>query len=366
MAPTKRPATSAAGPKTKKAKGPSVAKQCKEISSAMKGAEGYPPLVVKMISENLAVCLGDYKEERHEFQASVASMAEKIMASIKVSIEAKIKESEETLAKADTEKAAREAAVEETKKLAEDSTAACAAAKQEVTTTEAELKKAQEELKTAEKEQKAGDAQSVKDETKKGKLENTINAVFVPCKEGALEKAAITKGISELQKLGKELDFDTALLTSLPSALQKDPASRGTFDNVVVTNVEDELQKRLAKLKETLAEAAPAREERASKVATCAAAVEALKVKLESMEKASKDAVAAMKEADGKSKAAAKALKAFGPEIKATGKALKDAKDSLEDFTTGAMTSFTELLNRTKPLPEPEVPAEAEAPAAAS
>ena len=30
------------------------------------------------------------------------------------------------------------------------------------------------------------------------------------------------------------------------------------------------------------------------------------------------------------------------------------------------MTSFTELLNRTKPLPEPEVPAEAEAPAAAS
>ncbi|CAL1128944.1 unnamed protein product [Cladocopium goreaui] len=123
------------------------------------------------------------------------------------------------------------------------------------------------------------------------------------------------------------LDFDTALLTSLPSALQKDPASRGTFDNVVVTNVEDELQKRLAKLKETLAEAAPAREERASKVATCAAAVEALKVKLESMEKASKDAVAAMKEADGKSKAAAKALKAFGPEIKATGKALKDAKE---------------------------------------
>jgi len=91
------------------------------------------------------------------------------------------------------------------------------------------------------------------------------------------------------------LDFDTALLTSLPSALQKDPASRGTFDNVVVTNVEDELQKRpegaprvfflnsgaaamtfdcgkqspsrrLVKLKETLAEAAPAREERASKV----------------------------------------------------------------------------------------------------
>ena len=43
---------------------------------------------------------------------------------------------------------------------------------------------------------------------------------------------------------GIRLDFDTALLTSLPSALQKDPASRGTFDNVVVTNVEDELQKR--------------------------------------------------------------------------------------------------------------------------
>jgi len=335
----------------------------------MKGAEGYPPAVVKMISENLAVCLGDYKEERHRFQASVASMAEQIMASIKVTIEGKISEAEATLAKADSEKTAREAAVEETKKLAEEKTAASVAAKQEVTTTEAELKKAQEALKTAEKEQKAGDGNIVKDEAKKGKLENTINSVFVPCKEGALEKSAITKGISELQKLGKELDFDTALLTSLPSALQKDPASRGTFDNVVVNNVEDELQKRLAKLKETLETAAPAREERASKVATCAAAVEGLKVKLESLEKASKDAVIAAKEADSNAKKAAKALKAFGPEMKATGKALKDAKAELEDFTSGAMTSFTELLNRSAPAPEPEaaeepaVPAE---PAAAS
>eukprot|EP00438_Fugacium_kawagutii_P010537 Skav214534 [mRNA] locus=scaffold410:425821:445329:+ [translate_table: standard] len=221
-------------------------------------------------------------------------MAEKILASIKVSISGKISEAEEKLAKADTEKAAREA------------------------------------LKVAEKEQKVGDAESVKDETKKGKLENTINSVFVPCKDGALEK-----GISELQKLGKELGFDTALLTSLPSALQKDPASRGTFDNVVVTNVEDELQKRLAKLKEILAEAAPAREERANKVATCAGAVETFKTKLESLEKVSKESVAALKEAESKAKAATKALKAtremssdaFGPEIKATGKALKDAKD---------------------------------------
>lgn len=366
MAPTKRPATASTGAskKPKVMKGPSVAKQCKDIATAMKGAEGYPPMVVKMISDNLAICLADYKEERHEFQASVASMAEQIIASIKVSIEAKIKEAEEKLAKADADKASREAAMEETKKSAEDKVAANVAAKQEVSTVEDELKKAMQALKAAEKEQKTGDAKSVADEAKKSKLENAINSVFVPCKEGALEKAAITKGISELQKLGKEYDFDNALLTSLPSALQKEPASRGTFDNVVVNNVEEELQKRLTSLKEELAKAAPDREERASKVASCAAAVEAGKMKLDSLEKACKDALAAMKEADGKAKAASKALKAFGPEMKATGKALKDAKDSLESFTTGAMTSFTELLARTKPAPEPEVaeaPAEAEA-----
>eukprot|EP00434_Breviolum_minutum_P002202 symbB.v1.2.001939.t1/scaffold55.1/size374282/21 len=349
---------------------PQIVHPHQDIATAMKGAEGYPPMVVKMISDNLAICLADYKEERHEFQASVASMAEQIIASIKVSIEAKIKEAEEKLAKADADKASREAAMEElrrgeeTKKSAEDKVAANVAAKQEVSTAEDELKKAMQALKAAEKEQKSGDAKSVADEAKKSKLENAINSVFVPCKEGALEKAAITKGISELQKLGKEYDFDNALLTSLPSALQKEPASRGTFDNVVVNNVEEELQKRLTSLKEELAKAAPDREERASKVASCAAAVEAGKMKLDSLEKACKDALAAMKEADGKAKAASKALKAFGPEMKATGKALKDAKDSLESFTTGAMTSFTELLARTKPAPEPEVaeaPAEAEA-----
>eukprot|EP00913_Durusdinium_trenchii_P017991 g16907.t1 len=64
--------------------------------------------------ENLANCLGDFKEERHEFQAKVAGMAQEVLASIKAKFEADIAKAEETLAKADAEKATREAAVEET------------------------------------------------------------------------------------------------------------------------------------------------------------------------------------------------------------------------------------------------------------
>lgn len=349
MAPMKRPATSDAGASNKKAK----AKQCKEIYSAMKGAEGYPALVVQMIGENLANCLGDFKEERHEFQAKVAGMAQEVLASIKAKFEADIAKAEETLAKADAEKATREAAVEETKKATEEKAQATAAAKEEVTSAEASLKAAKQALKTAEQEQKAGDAKVTVDEAKKGKLMSTMESVFLPCKEEALAESAITKGIADLQKLGKEYGFDTALLTSLPSALSKEPASRGDFDGVVVKQVEDELQKRLDTLTAELNEAEPARQARADKVANCKAAVEAGKMKQESLEKALKDATTAEKEAVVAAKAAVKALKAFGPEMKETKGALDEAKESLDDFTSGALKTFTELLEHTKPPPEP-------------
>ena len=100
-----------------------------------------------------------------------------------------------------------------------------------------------------------------------------MESVFLPCKESALAEIAINKGVADLQKLGDEYGRDTAMLTSLPSSLSKEPASRGDLDLVVNHHqiiqikvalrgwqVEDELQKGLYQLMAQLNKAERARQ----------------------------------------------------------------------------------------------------------
>ncbi|CAK8989752.1 unnamed protein product [Durusdinium trenchii] len=316
----------------------------------MKGAEGYPALVVQMIGPGSSA-LGTSRKSGTSSRPRSQAWRRKSWRPLRRSSRRTSRRPRRRSPKRTPRR--RRVRPRETKKATEEKAQATAAAKEEVTSAEASLKAAKQALKTAEQEQKAGDAKVTVDEAKKGKLMSTMESVFLPCKEGALAESAITKGIADLQKLGKEYGFDTALLTSLPSALSKEPASRGDFDGVVVKQVEDELQKRLDTLTAELNEAEPARQARADKVANCKAAVEAGKMKQESLEKALKDATTAEKEAVVAAKAAVKALKAFGPEMKETKGALDEAKESLDDFTSGALKTFTELLEHTKPPPEP-------------
>jgi len=366
MAPAKRPATSTAGAAAKKAKGPPVGKICKDVASALKSSS-LPPHVSTMLSQAMPGCLGACKEERHEFQARVVEMASEAMASVEADLQAKITAAEEKLASADAEKTSREAAVEATKKAAEEKSGLTEAAKKEAEAAAEELKKASEAVKAAEHEQKAGDQKFTQAEAKKEKLQSAVTSVFIPCKDGTVEAAGKAKAIQEITKLGRAEGFDTALLTSLPSALEKEPSNRGTFDSVVVKQVEDELQKRLDQLAETLAAAAPEREERAQKVSAAAAGLEAAKIKDASAKEAAKAAVDAQKAAVVEEKAAAKALKGFGGEMKSTAAELKDTKEALEEFKSGVLADFTQLVERSNVVPEPapEEPEAAPAEAAA-
>ncbi|CAE7364106.1 unnamed protein product [Symbiodinium sp. CCMP2592] len=278
QAPAKRPAASTAGAAAKKAKGPAIGKMCKEIASALKSSS-YPKHVIEMLSHSLPLCLGETKEERHEFQARTVAMTAEVLASVQADLESKISGAEEKIASGDAEKTKREAAVEETKKAVEEKAAVMETTKKEAEVAAEELSAAEKAHKTAEQEQKAGDTKLVQAETKKEKLETVMTSVFVPCKDGTVEASSKSKAIQEITKLGRSEGFDTALLTSLPSALDKEPAARGTFDHVVVKQVEDELQKRLGELSETLAAGAPEREARAQKVSIAAAQKEAAKVK---------------------------------------------------------------------------------------
>eukprot|EP00930_Biecheleria_cincta_P001020 TRINITY_DN102191_c0_g1_i1.p2 TRINITY_DN102191_c0_g1~~TRINITY_DN102191_c0_g1_i1.p2 ORF type:complete len:380 (+),score=153.58 TRINITY_DN102191_c0_g1_i1:78-1217(+) len=374
MAPMKRPAASSASSAEKKAKGSTASKQFKEVAAALSQAEGWPKGVLAMLGENLQSILGQPKEERHDTQVRCAEMVAEIMKSIEENIQNQIKEAENKLAEAGTEKARREEKAAADSAEAAAKAAALEEAKKALDEATKEGKEAQKAVQAATKEQKAGDAENLANEEKKKDLDAALETIFKPLKEGAIEESARKKAIADVTKLGKEFVFDNALLTSLPSALSKKPEERGSFDGLVVNQLEKALTENAEKLAATLEAAAPAKQARADKVAEAQAALDAVTAKVKDCQEAVKNAEAALKEAETTSKASAKSVKQFGPEMKQTEASLSEAKENLESFASGAKATFQELVDKSSVVPEAEAapaadeaaaPAEAEAAEAA-
>merc|ERR1712224_867634 len=53
------------------------------------------------------------------------------------------------------------------------------------------------------------------------------------------------ENLAKLVKILKDLSLDTSLCKAIPDALKKKPADRGTFDNMVVSQVDDSLKAKL-------------------------------------------------------------------------------------------------------------------------
>ncbi|CAE8649213.1 unnamed protein product [Polarella glacialis] len=341
-----------------------IAQQCKDVAASLKTAEGYPSHVLAMLGDNVQHCLGVVKEERHSFQEQVIAMVGEVLGSVQNGIDGKIQAAETKVGEADSEKANRAAAAEGAAALVETRTASSEAATTELALAAGELKAALEALKVAEQEQKTGDAELVAAGAKKERYE-AATVTFSQIKEGTMEAKAAAKALADLGKLGKDLAFDTALLTSLPAALSKEPAARGNFDQLVITQIESELQKHVAAVTGILEAGAPEREVRAAKVTAAKSVADVAAVRETACKDALKDAQAAQKEAEKTQTAAIKAVKLFGSEMKQVATDLQEAKDSLQEFQSGPMAAFQDLLARSSaPPPAPPAPPVEEAPAA--
>lgn len=337
-----------------------MSKQFKEVASALKEAVDYPQQVISMLSENLQHCLSETKEERHEFQVKVGSMLDEVLGSVKASYEKKLTEAQGKLSEADNIKASREAAEADAKRATEAAKEAAETAKKDLDAASANLRSKNAELKAAKSEQEAGDTELVQAEDKKNKIESIVTEVFNPCKEGTLDASKVKSGIGEVCKLGKEFSFDAALMHSLPSALGKAPSVRGSFDDLVVKQVEAELIDRKEKLGAVLKEGEAGRAERAKKVTDAEGAVAEATSTKKAKEESLTSAQTAEKEALVAEKAAEKAKKGFGAEMKQVQASLEEAASGLESFTAGPLATFKELLERSSVVPEqPAEPAEA-------
>merc|ERR1719473_2455049 len=105
-----------------------------------------------------------------------------------------------------------------------------------------------------------------------------------------IETTATKAGTNAMAKLGKTFTYDGELIKAVTGAFAKAPDSRGTFDKLVVTQFEQQMDSTLAGLSATLAQGEPGKQERAGKVASAKSSLEVSTVADEACSQALSDA----------------------------------------------------------------------------
>lgn len=357
----KRPAAPAAPAPAKRrsvGKVDPIQQKCDSVASALLEAEGLPENVREMLAGSLSSCLSLVKADRHNFQHRVVAMVGEALSEIGSSINQSIAEAETEVASADTNKAALEAATQVAEKTLEARKAAVSQKKEFFEASTTAKKHATAALKDAEKDEKTGNKE-LDDAT--GKKEEIDTFRSITYKE--LTESVATKANTKiLATIGKNFTYDGELIKALTSAFAKAPDTRGTFDKLVVSQFEEQMDKTQAGLISVLQQGEPGKQDRAAKVAAATSSLEVSEAADQACSQALADARTAETEAQKELNSANCALAAFTPALEKTKARCEGLKAGLAEFAENALANFKELESRTIPPPEEEQPA-AEAPA---
>jgi len=340
---------------------------CNQVACAILTAPEYPELVKQMLTNTLGETLAVPKERRHAFQDDAIEMVRKVLDSLKAAALSKLEGAEEKLATAVKENEKCQSEVESAAAVVAERIQTMVAAKtKHVERTSARVA-AKEALALAEREQASGNAGIVVTERKKQRLESCLETIYGPLKSGEMPAAEVRDGAKTIQNLGKDLDFDMSLLQTVPTALAKAPSDRGSFDNVVISQIDAEFQKCLAKFTDELANGEPAKKERAAKVEAASNEHAQALASEEAANTAKEAARTAHKEAETEHTAQLKAQQQSASDRDIASGVVDAARAELTEFDEGPFAAFKELLEFTEippPAAVPEPAADARAPAA--
>jgi len=125
--------------------------------------------------------------------------------------------------------------------------------------------------------------------------------------------------------------------------LEKDKSERTGFDATCTDQMRESFASKLQEFEDQLAAGAPAKAERQSAVETAEATKQAAETRQTELAQEQANAKEAKEAAGEAAKSAKKSLQDFMPELKDSGDSLDEAKQELDDFTTGALAAYTEL-----------------------
>jgi len=329
----KRGSNQTAGKATKKARADPV---LASVADVIMQAEHLPERCRTMLVDMLPFSLSVPSDQRHEVQTWAVDAVDQTLNAHKSLLEAAIVTEDGKLStlkssEADLGNAVKEAesALDAQKEVVQSAKCLLAAATEAANT-------ASSTLLTAQTEQKAGDSKLSSTIDEKATFESTFQAHFkTPMEEGA------GPNFKELQPLLKQIEMEASLMKSLPVSCSKSKADRGSFDEVVLNELEKAISSKIATLGEFVAVETPASVERAGAVQS---AEKDHDEKKEAQKQAAEAFEGTQKEQSVRAatlKQAKQAVAEFQPQVDDVTGLLEKANTTLASFETGPLLSFT-------------------------
>jgi len=328
---------------------------CNQVAKGISSSPEYPEEVKTMLANTIDWTLAVPKEKRHAFQNNTIEMVRQVLDSLQAAAQSKLDDAEKTLETRCKESEQHQSAVVVAATLlAERKKMAAAADSEHLERTSARVT-AKQLLASAEQEQASGNAGLIVTENKKQKLESVLETVLGPLKSGEMPAAEVRDGIKTVQRLANDFGFDSSLLQTMSAVFAKAPSERGSFDNVVMEQIEAEFQKRMMTFTNELANAEPAKNERAAKVER-ASSEHAQALASEEAAKGTKEAArTAQKEAETEHNVRMKEQQQGSSEMGSASEGVDAAKAELTELNEGPLSAFKELLEFTE-VPQPPAP----------
>mmetsp|Transcript_9131 Transcript_9131/g.17083 ORF Transcript_9131/g.17083 Transcript_9131/m.17083 type:complete len:388 (+) Transcript_9131:88-1251(+) len=301
-------------------------------------------------------------EERHEFHAMVVRM---VGDSIQETHSKMIKEVEEAGSAVEAAKAKQTdleaTAVEADSKLnvAGETVQSKEAALQDATTLASNKKTSFDDAKDA---QTKGGAESEALKQEKQTYESAFEDSFKALHQGDLEGQQAVQHYKVIKPLLANLHLDESLSLALPSTCQKKPENRGSFDNVIMEQLDKALQTRIATLGEQIEAGTSATAERAAAVQAAEQELQSAKEAKETAEKDLSDAKAKRDEADEFLKSSKKAVADGVKELDCLIKSHEDKLKVRIHFENWNLSSFSQLKEKSTAPKEVPAPMEVTAP----
>eukprot|EP00928_Gymnodinium_smaydae_P017922 TRINITY_DN16837_c0_g3_i1.p1 TRINITY_DN16837_c0_g3~~TRINITY_DN16837_c0_g3_i1.p1 ORF type:complete len:440 (+),score=154.70 TRINITY_DN16837_c0_g3_i1:74-1321(+) len=329
------------------------------VLEVIEQAEDLTDSCKKMLLAGAPSALSTPADERHAVLARVVVMVGEVVEGTRSKLQgsidtetAKLGEVEATRAKLDSHVQQAEGVLSSAVEVVEAKQAALADAQKTTREKQAILDEAKA---TQQKEDAALEAAR----KEKEEYEVAFNDNFKILRDEELEFAKANDLQAALLKYAQGINVDSSLLTSLPTACTKPPATRGAFDSMVFQELEKELVEHLRKLTETITNAAPAAAERAEAVAAAQSAFEVAEKAQQLAAEELAAAEASRNERASELATAKEEVQKFAPEYEKATKTRDEKVVALAQFEKLNAACFVELRDRVakKEAPAPEAEA---------
>ncbi|CAE7878806.1 hypothetical protein AK812_SmicGene39122 [Symbiodinium microadriaticum] len=299
-------------------------------------------MLLAMLPEGLCVP----EDKRHEAQSSYVNMVSEIFEGILKKLNDNVAGAAAEVARIEASKSGLELRVTECDEALQAATTHAVECKVKLADATKAVLTCKSNLGDKQKLQKEGDVAFQAAKAEKVALEGALSEDFRLLRDGEVEGALADTHYKKLEVLASNLDLEASLMSALPTCMVKKPAERGSFDTMVVAQLQDKLAKRVADLVEIIQSGEPSAAARQQAVDSAARDLDAAKQVQQQEAEALQAATDLQKACEGRRAEALLNVEQHEPQLTAAKKTVVDNEIERDVFQDRNLVCFKTLQNR--------------------